>query len=196
MMRGHLGSRVGSRLAPLFLATVLASSVGCSRMAVESSSEPDWSTTGLHKYSWRPLPGGALGDPRVDEEWVVKNIRQNVDTELAKKGYTKTDAEHADFEVGHWIAMRTGSSAGTQGSPGNWGTAYRPSGYWEARGRVPASHIEKGTIGVYIVDPVQQRNVWRGWARAAMNFKATREKRKARIKEAVRQILRSLPNAD
>lgn len=183
-------SKLPGRL--VVLAFVVA---GCSGMTVETSGEPDWSPAGWHSYSWRPVPGGALGDPRVDEEYLVKLIRRDADAVLADKGYRKVDGAEADFQIGHWIALGTDSGRGPSGRTTTLDRYGRPRGYWAARGMTPATNIEKGTIGLYLVDPKLDKNVWRGQARAAVKFKADRETRRARVADAVRRILKELPAA-
>ena len=141
------------------------------------------------------MPHGSLGDPRVNEEYLVKVIRRAADAALAAKGYREAGpGDDADFEVGHWVALRTYDVGGPRGDdPDKPGVFGRPPGYYEARSMAPASHVEKGTIGLYLVDPQRKENVWRGEARSAVNFKASREKRRARVEQAVQRILGDLP---
>jgi hypothetical protein len=182
------------RLAGL-VALAMLGAAACSRLTIETSSEPDWSIAGKRSYSWRPVPGGSLGDPRINEEYLVKVIRRAADAELVAKGYEEAgNGEAADFEIGHWVALRTYDIGGPRGEdPDDWVVYGRPPGYYQAASMAPASHVEKGTIGLYLVDPHRNENVWRGEARSAVNFKASREKRRARVEEAVRRILGDLP---
>jgi hypothetical protein len=177
------------------VALAMLGAAACSRLTIETSSEPDWSIAGKRLYAWRHVPGGSLGDPRVNEEYLVKVIRRTADAELAAKGYRKAAVGgDADFEVGHWVALRTYDIGGPRGEePNDWVVYGRPPGYYQAASMAPASHVEKGTIGLYVVDPHRKKNVWRGEARSAVNFRASREKRRARVEEAVRRILGDLP---
>jgi len=125
----------------------------------------------------------------------VRQVRAQVDIELAAKGYSKSEDADADFQVGHWLALRTYNEGGPRPEDTNWVSLDRPPGYWDAAMTIPAAHIEKGTIGVYFVDEREQRNVWRGWARGVMDFKAKPSKRKERIEKAVHRILQDFPAA-
>lgn len=54
----------------------------------------------FHTYKWVAIEGGGHPNQIVDAE-----IKQSVDSQLASKGFTKTDSDRADMYVGYQIAV-------------------------------------------------------------------------------------------
>jgi hypothetical protein len=175
------------------LVLVVSTLPACTRINVDVDSAAAWSHKGARTYKWRPEPEGSFGDPRIDEKQVTKLIRLNTDTILAEKGYVLTDTENTDLEVGYWIAIGTESAARSPGSTAVTGDA-RPN-YWRG-GRVSSSHVEKGSINIYVVDPTTKKKVWRASARAVINANRSREKRAERVTDAVQRMVSQFPRAE
>src|SRR5215469_8734246 len=52
----------------------------------------------FHTYKWVNIEGGAHPNQIIDAQ-----IKQSVDSQLASKGLTKTDADNADLYVGYQV---------------------------------------------------------------------------------------------
>jgi len=187
--------RACRRLALWSALASMAFAAACTPTKVESSANPDWSPAGATAYAWRPRPGGHLGDPRVDEEHVVKTMRASADAVLAAKGYRLVPSDDADFLLGYWLVAGEYDVGSPKDGSRKRASGDRPPGYWEDVLNIPPNHVEKGTIGLYVVDGEPPRDVWRGYARKVMDFKASRSERAERVAEAVRRILKDFPTA-
>lgn len=168
----------------------------CSRIDVESSAEPDWSPVNATTYAWRPDPPGKLADPRIDESHLVKALRAAADRELAARGYRLADSAVADFQVGYWLAVRTREVASPRGGWRNRDDSDGRAGFWESPVNVPPAHIERGTVGLYVVAGEPPRNVWRGVAQGVLRPNASHSERAERVDDAVRRILEEFPRRD
>src|SRR5215813_11294450 len=91
--------RVIARLAVMLVAALVVCNLALGQ-DVKTDYMPGTDFTKFHTYKWVTIPGGQHPNQIVDEQ-----IKQAVDTQLAKKGLTKTTEDTADLLVGYQVAV-------------------------------------------------------------------------------------------
>jgi hypothetical protein len=129
-------------------------------------------------YKWIPIEGNMAPDPTLEQQ-----IRQTIDAQLAKKGFTNTNDGNADLYVGYQVAVDQEK---------RW-NAYStgPGTHWATLATNPNSTIQAGTLCFDVYDRANQRIVWRGWATKALNPPQAPDKQK--LEKAVARLLRQFP---
>jgi Domain of unknown function (DUF4136) len=129
------------------------------------------------------------------DEITAKQITTALDTELAKKGLTKTDADSADLYIGYQTAIGTEK----QFNSFNTGWGYGPGwgGGWYGGGMgtttVTTTTIYVGQLAVDMYDAAKKEMVWRGVASKTIDPKAKPEKRQKNITKSVEKLLKNYP---
>src|SRR5271154_6048027 len=67
---------------------------------VSYNSMPGTDFSKFKTYKWVNIPGAESVDQILDQQ-----IKQSIDTQLASKGFTKTDADSADLYVGYQVSI-------------------------------------------------------------------------------------------
>jgi len=104
--------KVQSWVAGIFL---LVSSVVLAQ-EVKTNYMPGTNFSKYHTYKWVTIGQGEQPNQIVDGE-----IKQAVDSQLAAKGLTKTDADQADIYVGYQTALNQQKEWTAYGMGGGWG---------------------------------------------------------------------------
>ncbi len=143
------------------------------------------------------------GSDKVDQI-TDNNIREALETELAKKGLTKTDSDDADLYIGYQTAIGTEKqfnsySTGWGTGPG-WGAGwYGPRGGMMNGGMNTTtttgstSTIYIGTLDVDMYDSKGKDLVWRGTASKTIDPKAKPDKQQKDIQRSVTKLLKNYP---
>ena len=137
-------------------------------------------------YNWGPADMQSTGDPRLDNNrFFDERVRAQVEKELTRRGFEKTEAERPDLlvhyhaNVSQEIDIRDFDS--TLSHPVD--QDHRPSIY------------DKGTLFVDLVDPRTNTLIWRGWAEGSIEGVVDNQPwMESRIDDAVAKILMRLPN--
>ena len=131
-------------------------------------------------YKWAAVEGAMYPNDIVD-----KNIRATLDTELTKKGLTKTET-NPDLLVGYQVAVDKEKQIDT------WG-----SGYWGWGGMastsVQTSTIHIGTLVLDMYDTAAKQLVWRGTATKTLNPKNSPEKKQKNLEKAMAKMMKNYP---
>jgi hypothetical protein len=144
-------------------------------------------------YRWVEIKGAQQPD-----ELTSKQITAAIDSELAKKGLTKTDADTADLYIGYQTAIGTEKqftsfNTGWGYGPG-WGSAwYGYGGMATTTTYGSTSTIYVGQLDLSIYDSVQKELVWRGTASKTLDPKAKPDKKQKNINKAVAKLLKNYP---
>lgn len=130
-------------------------------------------------YRWISIPGSEQPDQIVDQQ-----IKQSIDSQLATKGFTKSDSDNADLYVGYQVSI-------TQERQWN---AYGGGG-WRFGGMASAtsSTLQIGTLDFDVYDPASKQLIWRGAATKALNPPRDPEKRQKNLDKAVAKLLQNFP---
>jgi len=127
-----------------------------------------------HTYKWVSIPENVHPSQIVDQE-----IRQAIDAQLNKKGFTKTDADTADLDVGYQCSVdqeRQWNGFGMRGIGGGMGS-------------VTSSTIQNGTLAVDFYDPSDKQLVWRGQAEKTLNPSGNQQKDIENLNKAMAKLL-------
>jgi hypothetical protein len=196
-------TQLGDGMNRLMRMIVIVSSLavaGCSTMEVSYDYDPKAKFSGLNTYDWLDEPQKSTGDPRIDDNTILKSrVQTAVDTALAARGFRKVSSD-PDFLVAYHVSLDRQQSVQTLNSyygysPGwgyGYGASYRP-GYWAGAPETYVYEYEEGTLILDVVDPKSKELMWRGSAQDEVNFKSTPEKAQAQINEAVNGMLEHFP---
>ena len=134
--------------------------------------------------------GTKVGQPLIDER-----ISKAIDTELAAKGLTRSDANPDVFVVYH-IAFDKEKDISTFSSgyggygPYGWGWG---GGWGGGMTTTQVRDILMGTLVIDIADAKQGQLAWRGMGVKEVNTTASPEKRDKSIGNAVKKIFKNYP---
>jgi hypothetical protein len=132
-------------------------------------------------YKWVDIEGTEQPDPILQQQ-----IKQAVDSQLASKGLTKTDADTVDLNVGFQVSItqqRQWNAYSMGGGP-RWGGGM---------GTATSSTIEIGTLDLDLYDVGAKQLVWRGQATKTLNPSKDPNKNQDRLNKAVAKLLKDFP---
>jgi len=133
-----------------------------------------------HTYKWINIEGGAHPNQIMDAE-----IRQSVDSQMAAKGFTKTDGDKADLYVGYQIAVDQEKQWNAYGMGGGV--------RWGGMGSATSSTINVGTLVVDMYDPATKQLVWTGNATKTIDPSSNQEKNQKNLNKAMEKLLKDFP---
>jgi len=143
-------------------------------------------------YKWVPIKGADQPD-----ELTTRQVTAAFDTELATKGFTKTDSDTADLYIGFQTAIgseKQFTSYSTDwGYGGGWGRGWYGGGTGSSTTYGSTSTVYVGQLDLSIYDPAQKQMVWRGVATKTLDPKAKPEKKQKNITKAVQKLLKNFP---
>lgn len=150
----------------------------------------------LKTYAWASGSRLNIADPTPNEPAIERAIVTAVDKELARKGYTQTSADSADFLVGY--AGTTNRRIQTHTVDTYYGYRDDPTNpyrrpWGSPENQVYASQYDEGTLIIDVSTAKSKHLIWRGHATTALLKDPTPERSRQRINEAVRKILAGFP---
>ena len=164
------------------LALGLGSGLCCVMQAqtVRTSYQPGLDFSKFHTYRWVEIKG-VHPDPNVDAQ-----IKESIDSQLAKKNLTKTDGE-ADLYVDYQTAI---SKTTTWQTYEDWSSAALLDGRIPMRKPVT---IDVGTLIIDIYDSTAKKLIWSGKAEKTIAAGSSREQRKKYIDKATQGLFKNYP---
>ena len=135
--------------------------------------------------------GTKVGQPLIDERIVAA-----IDTEMAAKGLTKSEANPDVFVVYH-VAFDKQKDISTYSS--GYGGGYGPYGWGWGGGwsggttTTQVRDILVGTLVVDIADAKKNELAWRGMATKEVNTQSNPEKRDKSISNAMKKVFKNYP---
>lgn len=171
---------------PLLFLIALGIFFACSTVKVTSDYDREANFTAYKTYAFtkeaEELPVGDINRKRVLDA---------VTTELAAKGFTKSDQPDVwiDLKV---TAQQKESTTATTSSPYGAGYGYRWGGGFSTTTINTEQYVE-GTLFVDMIDVSKKQLVWQGRAVGTLDPDASAEKREANINAAVKQVFTKYP---
>ncbi len=171
-----------------FLFSLLLLSGACSSLKVtyDYDKQIDFSQYKTYAYSEdsQKLPVGDLNRSRIINA---------VDTEMAAKGFTKSDNPDVLIDMHVKAEQKTEATATTTG-PG-YGGYYGRFGYAGGFSTTQINYNDyiEGTLFINMVDAAKEHIVWQGRATKTIDEDASTEKREQNINYAVKQIFMKYP---
>jgi hypothetical protein len=132
-------------------------------------------------YKWIVIEGAVTPDQIVDQQ-----IKQSIDSQLAAKGFTKTDGDKADLLVGYQLAIDNERQWNAYGG----GMGWRMGG---GMATATSSTIQIGTLAFDVYDPAEKQLLWRGSATKTLNPPKDPDKRQRNLDKAVAKLLKNFP---
>jgi hypothetical protein len=145
---------------------------------VRYNSMPGANFAKYHTYKWVDC-GGKHPGQITDRE-----IMQDVDAQLAQKGFTESAGESADMYVCYRIAVD---------QERQW-NAFGSGGLRFARmGSATSSTISNGTMILDIYDPAAKQLVWEGATTKTLNPSGNEEKNLKNLAKVVAKLMKNFP---
>lgn len=173
---------MNGRFAGLAVAVVAAA---CSGISTSADWDQAYDFSSLSSYAWleQPLEPGV-------SEIMLRRMYVAVDEALSARGFTKADADQADFIMAYHAGTQDRQQYDTYGygAGGWWG------GYWG--GGMTTTTVRTYSEGTLILDVIdRERNelVWRGSASKTIDEMDSPEQRVKTVQEAVAKMLKDFP---
>jgi uncharacterized protein DUF4136 len=170
-------------LTKLGIALVLAL-VACTltrAQEVTSNSMPGTDFSKYHTYKWVTIEGATQPNQILDTQ-----IKASIDSQLAAKGLTKTDADNAGLYIGYQVSIdqqKQWNAYGMGGGP-RWGGGM---------GTATSSTINVGTLALDMYDPSTKKLVWTGRATKTLDPGNSQEKKQKNLDKAMQKLLKNYP---
>jgi Domain of unknown function (DUF4136) len=139
-------------------------------------------------YKWVPIK-----DANPPNDITDKMIKTTIDTELATKGLTKTDAETADLYVGYQGAVSTEKEYTSYDNSWGYGRGWGYGGMATTTTTGQTSTIYIGQLVVDMYDPANKDLIWRGTASKTLDMKAKPDKQQKNLTKAVTKLFKNYP---
>ena len=193
-MRQDFRNRIAS-FASVFVMTLFACTVTYGQ-DVRTNYRPGTDFSKYHTYKWID---GVKGAPSVGihpDQILDSQIKDAIDSQMAAKGFTKTEDEKADLLLGYKIGLHqekewnaTASGFGAGPGWGGWG----PWGMESASGTANSSTITIGTLVLSIYDPAAKQLVWIGAAQHTIDPPKKQDKNQKNLNKGAQRLLKEFP---
>ena len=164
----------------MILAVVVLACLVVPGQEVRTNYMPGTNFSKYHTYKWVNIEGGAHPNQIVDAE-----IKQSVDSQLAAKGFTKTDNDSANMYVGYQTAIDQEKQWNAYGMGGG----VRFGGMATAT----SSTIDVGTLVLDMYDPSSKELIWTGRASKTIDPSKSQEKNQKNLEKAMQKLLKNFP---
>lgn len=132
-------------------------------------------------YKWVSIAGADTPNQIIDQQ-----IKQSVDSQLAAKGFVKTDDDNADLYVAYQVSINQERQWNAYGT----GMGWRMGG---GMATATSSVIQIGTLGFDVYDHAGKQLIWRGSATKTLNPPKDPEKKQQNLDKAVAKLLQNFP---
>ncbi|NNK56000.1 MAG: DUF4136 domain-containing protein [Desulfofustis sp.] len=149
------------RIAWAFMFVIVA---GCAQLQTGSEIDEATDFTKLKTFSWLHDTDKPADDVRLNDPKIRQTVRTAVEESLLSKGYEQAEGPQADFLVTWFGAIEQKIKKENIDhfyAPYGYGTLYRDPVLNIESPRTILEY-EKGTIIIDIVDPKNQKLIWRG----------------------------------
>jgi len=164
-----------------FILLFFSITISCSTIYdVRYDYDPQTDFSGFKTFDWMQVPEKADMNSLV-----IQRIKNAVNAELKAKGLTLT-SNNPDFLIAKHLGKKD------QVKVTDWGYSYGRRGY---RGTAGGSvhQYEEGSLILDFVDAKSKKMIWRGAAKAQVQYVDTPKKIDSLINEAVKEILKEYP---
>lgn len=137
-------------------------------------------------YKWVEIKGATHPDQLTDNQ-----IRQALETELAKKGLTKVDNDSATLFIGYHVGVGQEKQINAYNMGGGpWGYGARWGG---GMATATTSTINIGQLVLDMYDPASKQLVWRGTASKTIDPNIKPDKRAKNLAKGAEKLLKNYP---
>jgi Domain of unknown function (DUF4136) len=184
----------------LCVALLLASMTGdlAGKAKIKSTYDKAFDFRTVHTWAWHVGGAGTVqmmrssdDDPAAVKQRFEPTIMSAVEAELTRRGLAKAGSPPADLDVTYYLLVSVGSESQQLGQFVNPNVALRLPPFSGAT--TSFNVVEQGSLVIDISSPTKQSVVWRGIAQAELKRDATDDQRKARLRDAIKDILQKYP---
>lgn len=166
------------------------------RVKVTIDHDPKFPFQGVKTWDWNPAGRGQVkmartqtDDPDAMQRRAEPIILESVAKEMTARGLSQASGQPADVLVTYYLLMTTNMSTQQAGQflpiVANWGLPPFP---------MSTTSIKVLNRGSLVLDlSAKETVVWRGVAQAEVEMDAKQEQREAKIRSAVRDLLKKFP---
>ncbi len=149
---------------------------GCSTVQVETDYNRETDFSKYNTYRWIPHIKGTEDNPLMNDPLIESHVKNAVNTEMAKKEFTKIEEGHPDFLVAWYFTSR------------NRVDVTHHYGYWYPHTNV--YQYKEGTLVIDVVDRIDKQLIWRGWATGVLEDRSSLN---SQINYSVQKLLKKFP---
>lgn len=142
-------------------------------------------------YKWVPMKDA----PKVND-LLDKQIKDDIDAELAKKGLTKTDADTADLYIGYQAGIGKEKEFTSYNTGWGYGPGWYGGGWYGGGGGMTTGQTSTIYVGQLALDMNDSKNhilVWRGIASKTIDTTAKPDKQQKNLAKVVAKLLKNYP---
>lgn len=173
----------GLALGAILCSVVFAQDLPSDRtITVRTSHRPGIDFASFHTYKWVSVKGGQHPNPDSDAQ-----IKQSIDSQLARRGLKKATGETADLTVDYQLAA---SEAQVWQTYEDWTATGLMDQRLPQRKRVT---IEVGTLVLDMYDTAKKELVWSGQANKTIDPKSSERNKKRAFDRAAQMLLEKYP---
>ena len=175
-------------LARVLLTGLLLSLVACASARVDTDYNKGYSFRSLRSFDWLPHDMGDRSDPAAVDSRLVAVIKNTKHKKLMALNNRQQIMGMPDF----WITYRVGPLV--RGKPDNASAEQEP-GPLQIIDPLGAPELRPGDLMLEVIDPRNQRVVWRGWGHRLIPIDEAPMSRKMAkaVEHAVQKILQDFP---
>ena len=171
-------------------AAALTLLTGCSSVNVSRDYDVSTDFSKLKTFAWQHEEQPQTGNPRIDNDLIDERVRAAINAELKAKGFRLVDKAGADFHMAYFIdyKQRIGGSSVSFGMGGGSYGRHGGVGY-----NTGVSDYEEGHLTIDIINPSDEKNIWRGVGRRTAYDGNSPKKITKVVNSAVAGILKKFP---
>ncbi len=194
---------VKTHLIPMkiILTLLLLFLTGCATTHVDVDYDPTIQFKHLSRYSWLQAPSQTSGDQLLDSNTLLHdNLKKQIELGFKIRGYLQSEREAADFLVIYRIIVEDRSKTSVLHSsyhfPMHW--HYGVGGYyssfaWHYYPQTYTYEYQQGTLVIDIINPDNQKLMWRGMAHKNYRPNATQLEKQSLFSQAIHTIMKQFP---
>jgi hypothetical protein len=148
---------------------------------VSYNSAPGTDFSRFKTYKWVKINGAEYPDQILDQQ-----ITRSIDSQLAAKGFTKTDSDTADIYVAYQVSITEERQWNAYGMGGGW----RMGG---GMATATSSTLQVGTLAFDVYDQAGKQLVWKGTATKTLNPPKDPDKKQKNLDKGVARLLKNFP---
>jgi len=143
---------------------------------------PGTDFTKFKTYKWVKIEGAEYPNQILDQQ-----IRQSIDSQLAAKGFSKSESDNADLYVGYQVSI---TQERQWNAYGMGGAGWRMGG---GMATATSSTLQVGTLAFDVYDQAGKQLIWRGSATKTLNPPKDPAKRQNNLDKGVAKLLKNFP---
>jgi Domain of unknown function (DUF4136) len=180
------------------MALVLATGASAGKVKIRSKADKTFDFRTVHTWAWDDSGEGQVlmmrsadDDPAAVKARFEPTIVAAVGDELTKRGLNQATGK-PDVEVTYYLLVTLGSQSQQLGQFVNPNVALRLPPFSGAT--TDFNVVQEASLVLDVISPAKENTVWRGIASAELNLDSNDDQRKARLRDAIHDLVKKLPS--